>query len=86
VLQPARDENEVFAVAPTPTALRLMLLANDYAPLPIEGKRPPLKNWQKKIDANAAEIEPWERVYPCATNTGILTQLTPTIDIDINEL
>jgi hypothetical protein len=83
VLQPARDQNEIFAAPLTPTALRLKLLANGYAPLPIEGKRPPLKNWQKKINANAAEIELWEKVYPHATNTGILTQLTPTLDIDI---
>jgi hypothetical protein len=83
VLQPARDQNEIFAVAPTPTALRLKLLANGYAPLPIEGKRPPFKGWQKKIDANTAEIELWDKLYPHATNTGILTQLTPTLDIDI---
>ena len=83
MLQPARDQNEIFAVPLTPTGQRLKLLANGYAPLPIEGKRPPLKNWQKKIDANAAEIELWEKVYPHATNTGILTQLTPTLDIDI---
>lgn len=83
MLQPARDQNEIFAVAANPTALRLRLLANGYASLPIEGKRPPFKGWQKKIDANAAEIELWEKVYPHATNTGILTQLTPTLDIDI---
>jgi hypothetical protein len=59
------------------------ILANGYAPLPIEGKRPPLKGWQKKTNANAAEIELWEKICPCATNTGILTQLTPTLDIDI---
>lgn len=83
MLQPARDQNEIFAVALTLTARRLRLLANGYAPLPIEGKRPPLKNWQKRTAANAAEIELWEKVYPYATNTGILTQLTPTLDIDI---
>src|SRR5262249_41081757 len=33
--------------------------------------------------ANPAEIELWEKAYPLATNTGILTQLTPTLDIDI---
>jgi hypothetical protein len=83
VLQPARDQTDIVAPALGPTALRLQLWANGYAPLPIEGKRPPLKNWQKKIDANAAEIELWEKVYPYAINTGILTQLTPTIDVDI---
>jgi hypothetical protein len=83
VLQPAREQNELSAVALMPTALRLRLLANGYAPLPIEGKRPLLKDWQKKTDANVAEIELWEKVYPTASNTGILTQLTPTLDIDI---
>jgi bifunctional DNA primase/polymerase-like protein len=58
-------------------------MANGYAPLPIEGKRPPLKDWQKKTVTNAAEIELWGKAYPQATNTGILTQLTPTLDIDI---
>ena len=67
----------------TPTAQRLKLLANGYAPIPVEGKRPPLKDWQKKTDTNAAEIEFWGKVYPYATNTGVLTQLTPTLDIDI---
>ena len=83
MLQPARDQNEVFAAGLTPTARRLQLLANGYAPLPIEGKRPPLKDWQNKTATNAAEIELWEKVYPQATNTGILTQLTPTLDIDL---
>jgi hypothetical protein len=48
VLQPTREQNEIFVVALTPTALRLRLLANGYTPLPIEGKRPPPKDWQKK--------------------------------------
>src|SRR5262249_47460667 len=65
------------------TALRLKLLENNYALIPVEGKRPPLKDWQKKTTTNAAEIELWEKLFPHATNTGILTQLTPTIDIDI---
>src|SRR5262249_40047423 len=29
------------------------------------------------------EIDLWEKVYPYAINTGILTQFTPTLDIDI---
>jgi hypothetical protein len=65
------------------TALRLQLLANGYAPIPVDGKRPPLKDWQKKINPNAEEIELWEKTYPYAENTGILTAITPTLDIDI---
>ena len=83
MLHPASDQNKIFAVAHTPTALRLKLLANGYAPLPVEGKHPPLKDWQKKTSTNAAEIALWDKLYPQATNTGILTQLTPTLDIDI---
>lgn len=83
MLQPAREQTEIFAVEATPTALRLKLLASSYAPLPVEGKRPPLKGWQKKTVTSAAEIELWEQLYPYAANTGILTQLTPTLDIDI---
>jgi putative DNA primase/helicase len=65
------------------TALRLQLLANGYAPIPVDGKRPPLKDWQMKTDPNAEEIELWEKTYPYAKNTGILTATTPTLDIDI---
>jgi RecA-family ATPase len=83
VLQPASGQTEISTVALTPTAQRLKLLANGYAPIPVEGKRPPLKDWQKKTNANAAEIDLWGKVYPYATNTGVLTQLTPTLDIDI---
>jgi hypothetical protein len=66
-----------------PASRRIALLANGYAPLPVEGKRPPFKGWQKKIDANAAEIELWEKVYPYATSTGVITKFTPAIDIDL---
>jgi hypothetical protein len=83
VLQSARNQSEILAVGLTATARRLNLLANGYAPIPIEGKRPPLKNWQEKTDANAAEIELWEKVCPHAGNTGILTACAPTLDIDI---
>jgi hypothetical protein len=83
VLQPARDQNEIFAAPLTLTARRLKLRENGYAPLPLKGKHPPFKGWQKKLDASAAEIELWEKVFPYASNTGILTQRTPTLDIDI---
>src|SRR6266436_3137049 len=48
MLQPARDQTEILAAALGLTALRLQLWANGYAPLPIEGKRTPLK----KISGN----------------------------------
>ena len=63
----------------THAARRHKLLANGYASLPVEGKRPPLEDWQK-TDANKVEL--WEKLCAHATNTGILTHLTPTFDID----
>jgi hypothetical protein len=67
----------------TPTATRHALLNAGFSPIPVEGKRPPLKEWQKKSEASATEIESWERSFPAATNTGILTARTPCIDIDL---
>src|SRR4029077_3436391 len=63
--------------------LRQQLRSAGYSPVAVEGKAPPAKAWQEQIDTNDAEIELWNRLYPYAHNTGILTRLTPTIDIDI---
>jgi hypothetical protein len=66
------------------TSLRLQLRAAGFAPLPLNGKAPSsVKAWQTKFDVTADEIRLWERLYPYDTNTGVLTRLTPVIDIDI---
>ena len=67
----------------TPLELRLHLHRNGYAPLPLIGKAPVLKNWQQKTDSNEGEIELWSSIYSGATNTGALTEKMPTADIDI---
>jgi len=67
----------------TPLELRLHLHRNGYAPLPLIGKAPVLKNWQQKTETNAQEIALWPSIYPGATNTGALTRKMPTLDIDI---
>jgi hypothetical protein len=67
----------------TPAELRLRLLRNGYAPLPLIGKAPNMKNWQAKADTNAGEIELWSSIWPDAKNTGALTRLMPTLDLDI---
>ena len=64
-------------------ALRLLLYRNGYPPIPVEGKRPIQKAWETKTETNAGEIDLWNKVYPTARNTGVLTRLMPTIDIDI---
>jgi hypothetical protein len=63
--------------------LRHRLKAAGYSPIPCEGKRPPMKGWDEKINANDDEIQLWSRLYPLATNTGVFTRLVPTIDVDI---
>jgi hypothetical protein len=64
------------------TACRRRLLAAGYLPLPVNGKAPPIAGWQD-IAATDKIIGTWENEYSDAVNTGILTRITPAIDIDI---
>jgi hypothetical protein len=64
------------------TAYRKRLLRAGYRPLPVNGKEPPIKGWQD-IAATDKIIDSWATQYDEATNTGVLTRTTPTIDIDI---
>jgi Family of unknown function (DUF5906)/Bifunctional DNA primase/polymerase, N-terminal len=75
------------------TALRLRLLELGYSPIPLFGKEPPiygknnqrkgLGNWQQLDGATCQQIEMWSKTWPDATNTGALTRLMPTLDLDI---
>src|SRR4051812_28082942 len=62
---------------------RCRLWQNGYAPLPLEGKQPPLKGGQQKFETNADEIRLLTNTYSYALNTGALTRNTPCLDIDI---
>jgi Bifunctional DNA primase/polymerase, N-terminal len=64
-------------------ARRLQLRAHGYLPIPLFGKVPPLKQWQNYTVISRDMIELWNKVWPDAINTGILTRLTPALDIDI---
>jgi hypothetical protein len=66
--------------------LRCKLAAQGYVPLPLIGKRPAMKEWTTRTTTNADEVRLWEKVYPGCSNTGILTRLNPTIDIDITDM
>ena len=56
-------------------------------PIPLIGKTPPFEKWQNVANVSRPMLEAWDRNWPRATNTGILTRFTPTLDIDIlNEL
>jgi Bifunctional DNA primase/polymerase, N-terminal len=65
------------------TERRQQLRANGYMPIPLFGKVPPLKEWQKFTVISADMITLWEKVWPDAGNTGCLTRYMPTLDLDI---
>ena len=67
------------------TADRLQLRKNGYDPLPLIGKKPAPTEWQKRVDTSEGDIEIWSKIYPNATNTGVLTRLVPTLDLDITD-
>jgi hypothetical protein len=67
----------------SPEEARLALHNGGYAPIPLNGKIPVLKAWQKRHETTRDEIAFWSRTHPAAENTGVLTRLTPTLDIDI---
>jgi hypothetical protein len=63
--------------------VRCKLAAQGYAPLPLIGKRPVVKEWATRTSVTSDEIRLWRTVYADAKNTGCLTARTPVIDVDI---
>jgi hypothetical protein len=63
--------------------IRQALVDRGYVPIPVEGKVPPFEKWQKVENVTLKMLEGWRRNWPRASNTGILTKFTPTLDIDI---
>jgi hypothetical protein len=66
-----------------PTPLRHQLRTAGFCPVPLRGKAPFQKDWEKRIEPSTADIDAWWMHYPDAPNTGLLTRLMPTLDIDI---
>ena len=75
-------------------ALRLQLLQAGYlALLPLFGKAPPqlgknnakkgLAGWQKIEIVTPEMLDMWDKTWPDAQNTGVLTRTMPTLDVDI---
>jgi hypothetical protein len=50
--------------------------------MPLVGKRPVLDGWQNS-HPTIQDIAAWPQTHPSATNTGVLTALTPAVDIDV---
>jgi Bifunctional DNA primase/polymerase, N-terminal len=70
---------------------RQKLCAAGYIPIPLFGKVPPNRKnsrkgfagWEQTREVTPELLEMWSKVWPDAKNTGILTRLMPTLDIDI---
>ena len=65
------------------SALRLKLVRLGYTPLPLFAKVPAMKKWQEVANVSPEMIAMWQRVWPSARNTGILSKHTPALDLDI---
>jgi hypothetical protein len=63
--------------------VRQALVDHGYVPIPVKGKIPPFKKWQNVDNVSSAMLAAWDKNWPAATNTGILTKFTPTLDADI---
>ena len=63
--------------------VRQALADGGYQPIPATGKVPPFARWQKIENVSHSMLEAWDRNWPRARNTGILTRHTPTIDVDV---
>jgi hypothetical protein len=68
------------------TRLRLQLRESGYSPIPLRGKNPAMRkdwSWTELHGATREQMDMWGTVFVDAVNTGLLTKLTPAIDIDI---
>jgi hypothetical protein len=68
-----------------PSMLRLKLRHAGYDPLPVNGKKPPMLEWEKKLNSNDDEIRLWDTTWQYALNTGVLAKFCSGIDIDIKD-
>src|SRR5262245_18449958 len=69
-------------ITPAVTELRQNLRATGFSPLPLAGKVPVLKEWQRRSETSLGDIDLWATLYPDASNTGALTAYMPALDID----
>ena len=65
----------------TQTEIRQSLLRNGHLPIPVQGKRPLLQNWQN-LSPNEEMIDGWGDT---GNNTGVLCKRTAALDVDIDD-
>ena len=64
--------------------VRFAMVTNGYTSIiPVIGKKPVLDQWQKTRNVSREMLETWSLNCPRANNTGILTRLVPTLDLDL---
>ena len=76
------EHEPAWAALDRVTAYRKQLLASGYSPVPVNGKRINLSDWQN-IRATSAIIDTWAITRADHLNTGVLCRDTPFIDIDV---
>ena len=91
---PDTDQNGIHAT----TAQRLQLIRAGYAPIPLYGKEPPvyktkgkygnnehggLTGWQTMHAVTPEQVRMWEKTWPDAYGTGLLSRSVPAGDIEI---
>ena len=76
------EHEPAWAALDRVTAYRKQLLASGYSPVPVNGKRINLSDWQN-IRATSAIIDTWAITRADHMNTGVLCRDTPFIDIDV---
>jgi len=67
----------------TCSEVRVELRRGDFDHLPVDGKAVVIEKWTTRGRTSFGDIDIWEETWPRVTNTGILTKLAPTLDIDI---
>ena len=64
--------------------VRFAMVTNGYTSIiPVIGKKPVLDQWEKTKNVSREMLESWSLNCPRANNTGILTRLVPTLDLDL---
>ena len=76
------EHEPAWAALDRVTAYRKQLLASGYSPVPVNGKRINLSDWQN-IRATPVIIDMWAITRADHLNTGVLCRDTPFIDIDV---
>jgi hypothetical protein len=80
---------EAWRIANEIATQRLALAMGGYLPIPCAGKKPigpeeGGRGWQN-TKASADDVKQWRNLHPHAQNTGVLTRITPAIDIDVRD-